>query len=381
MEDISGGTKGNTRAFGDPGKEKPIATRDMDTFTTQILDPEDDQEDEELRRWELNQIKKGGGGSFSETLAKDLKLALDSMSEVASTHMSELAKVESALRDAQAKVQQLEADRHVTEDELAFFGDFDEYVGNMTGCLEEKIPLVESYEERLMDLERDHAGALRKQIKDANEDEAVIVYEARKSKMSMTTATTNTEDLDEFGRDRSYFEKEARERRIIQIKARQEDQEDLMDETEEQYYQQERQKILDITSKVLEDVDEEYSDLKMIRDRFQHWKAKDYKSYTRIHLGHMMPALFAPFIRLQLIDWSPLSTMKFDSYPWYSDLSDYEKLNPQYSVKFLEKTLDTIQYLKPYIVGTKLPYLINITAESMRAFITPALRQKLLDWS
>ncbi|EFA77935.1 GC-rich sequence DNA-binding factor-like protein [Heterostelium album PN500] len=380
-------------------------------------DDYDEEDDEELQRWQFDLMKKGGGikenitidsqlrkhqqdlllqggsssspvqqqqsivnivngngYSFIDSITKDISVALETLDEVHSNHRSELKRVENALLDAEETIKEIESKQHVDDDQLGYLYEFQSFINNMTGCLDEKIPLIEEYEYRLIDLEKDHAYALRKQINDHIKDLAnTIEQQAQYDPLDATTAiNSNNNDVDEFGRDRSYYENSSREKRmlLVQSKRKQQrnnnnnnnsggndnelesmeidgsnnnnnsknnnnsysyedlsDEEELFDDEDETHYREEKEKIEESLKSVLDDVDEDYCNISNIKERFQHWKIKDNSSYKKVHVSYILPALFAPFVRLQLIDWNPLHNINFDTLKWYTDLSDYGMIN------------------------------------------------------
>lgn len=57
---------------------------------------------------------------------------------------------------------------------------------------------------------------------------------------------------------------------------------------------------------MFEDVHNEFCSLEIIKERFEKWKSTDSASYSQAFVGLCLPKLFAPFVRLQMLDWNPL---------------------------------------------------------------------------
>ena len=57
---------------------------------------------------------------------------------------------------------------------------------------------------------------------------------------------------------------------------------------------------------VFEDVVEEFWKLSLIKQRFEEWKFGVPASYEQVYVPLFLPKLFAPFVRLQLLQWNPL---------------------------------------------------------------------------
>ena len=60
------------------------------------------------------------------------------------------------------------------------------------------------------------------------------------------------------------------------------------------------------SSCIFEDVVEDFHALSLIQSRFQKWKMTHGETYQDAYIGLCLPKLFAPFVRLQLLDWNPL---------------------------------------------------------------------------
>ena len=81
---------------------------------------------------------------------------------------------------------------------------------------------------------------------------------------------------------------------------------------------------------ILQDVSEEFSTVRGVKKRAEEWKRTHPSSYKNTYMSISVPKLFAPFVRIQLIGWSPLFPRQgasapngLDSMPWHGDLFDY----------------------------------------------------------
>ncbi|EGG21355.1 GC-rich sequence DNA-binding factor-like protein [Cavenderia fasciculata] len=324
--------KSNVRKFGDTSASSKTRGGVDDTINV-----DSDEEDSEVRRWHIEQIQKGGGISskasldskskshqkdllhqtkedypqrgggsttdnasgYAQRLLRDIESALEGMDEVQFSHKSDLSRSQAALEDSQYLVMRLESDLNVIDDEVNYYYEFEDYVKNMEGCLDEKIPQIEELESRMMDLESHYFGSKGKPM-------------------------TSEQEVEE----------------------------------EEAFYQKEKRHIQELSQKVLEDVDDEYSQLELVRDKFQNWKQKNYSSYKKINLAYIIPAIFAPFIKLQLLQWNPLQDSNFDKYPWFSQLSNYGILK-NIELDHDDQDHNLIPKLVSKIIVTKVEYFIK----------------------
>ena len=79
------------------------------------------------------------------------------------------------------------------------------------------------------------------------------------------------------------------------------------------------------------DTDEQFASLATVRDRLASWKAGHGDQYDATFMGLSAPALFAPFVRLELTQWNALdvASPSFTTQHWYSLLFDYGAQAPE----------------------------------------------------
>ena len=65
------------------------------------------------------------------------------------------------------------------------------------------------------------------------------------------------------------------------------------------------ERIMSAEKAIFEDVVEDFSSIDSIKSRFEDWKNKHEDCYRNAYISLCLPKLFAPFIRLQLLDWNP----------------------------------------------------------------------------
>ncbi|KAE9464449.1 hypothetical protein C3L33_03616, partial [Rhododendron williamsianum] len=82
-------------------------------------------------------------------------------------------------------------------------------------------------------------------------------------------------------------------------------------------YESNRDLLLQTAGQVFSDAAEEYSQLAVVIERFDSWK-KDYpSSYRDAYMSLSVPAIFSPYVRLELLKWDPLhEDMDFIDMNW-----------------------------------------------------------------
>ena len=71
-------------------------------------------------------------------------------------------------------------------------------------------------------------------------------------------------------------------------------------------YQSNHDMLLQTADEIFSDASEEYSQLSVVKEKFEKWK-KDYSSsYHDAFMSLSIPAIFSPYVRLELLKWDPL---------------------------------------------------------------------------
>lgn len=142
--------------------------------------------------------------------------------------------------------------------------------------------------------------------------------------------------LDEFGRDENLQNRmdikrraEARQRR----KARSESKrmsametdtfiegESSTDESDDDSsaYESNRDQLLQVAGQIFSDADEEFSQLSAVKEKFEIWKKEYSSTYRDAYMSLSIPAIFSPYVRLELLKWDPLhQDSDFFNMKWY----------------------------------------------------------------
>ena len=129
-------------------------------------------------------------------------------------------------------------------------------------------------------------------------------------------------ELDEFGRDMNM------ERRIMAQKGT--SIQDIASKAHRAFSNRQEEIRLELKN-IFADADEQFASLSAVRNRLESWKASFETQYDATFMGLSAPALFAPFVRLELITWDPLlsTSQSFTKHHWYSLLFDYGAQSPE----------------------------------------------------
>lgn len=151
--------------------------------------------------------------------------------------------------------------------------------------------------------------------------------------------------LDEFGRDMNLQKRmdmtrraEARQRRRakfdskrlssmdVDVSYQKLEGESTTDESDSESaaYQSNREELLKTADQIFSDASEEYSQLSLVKERFEKWKRDYSSSYRDAYMSLSAPAILSPYVRLELIRWDPLhEDADFADMKWHSLLFNY----------------------------------------------------------
>ena len=86
------------------------------------------------------------------------------------------------------------------------------------------------------------------------------------------------------------------------------------------HYRSKRAEALEASASVFADATEEYGSLAAVKDRLEKWKQQQPGAYADAYMSLSVPAVMAPFVRLELLRWDPL----FGSSTGWHTFSSYE---------------------------------------------------------
>ncbi|KDD72063.1 hypothetical protein H632_c3929p0, partial [Helicosporidium sp. ATCC 50920] len=99
-------------------------------------------------------------------------------------------------------------------------------------------------------------------------------------------------------------------------------------------YFERRSEVLAVAGSAFADVDAEFASLGAVAGRLEDWKRRDEASYRQAFVSEAVPALVAPWARLELLSWSPLERglsrgeggardVSLEAHEWYHALFAY----------------------------------------------------------
>ncbi|KAK6228484.1 hypothetical protein SCA6_000824 [Theobroma cacao] len=284
--------------------------------------------------------------------------------------ISSLTKADENLSASLFNITALEKSLSAAGEKFIFMQKLRDFVSVICEFLQHKAPLIEELEEHMQKLNEERALSVLERRSANNDDEmveveaavtaAMLVFSECGNSAAMIEVAANAAQaaaaairgqvnlpvkLDEFGRDvnrqkRLDMERraEARQRRKARFDSKRlssmeidssyqkiegESSTDESD-SESTAYRSNRDMLLQTADEIFGDASEEYSQLSLVKERFERWK-KDYSSsYRDAYMSLSIPAIFSPYVRLELLKWDPLHVDEdFSDMKWHNLLFNY----------------------------------------------------------
>ncbi|WPT15197.1 Transcriptional repressor ILP1 [Picochlorum sp. SENEW3] len=278
-------------------------------------------------------------------------------------HENGISRAALNLKDIGARIQEDESLLHELNAEFLQAQQMKNYVEALCSLLEEKSPIIEELQDQLLKSRSSRAAskAERHRIRlqelllcasKGVESAAEVLGRGgleTEARLAADKAVSEAEsdlcdgkhipvELDEFGRDLNIDKRMKIKDRIVSmngvfaamdITIQQDgvigDVSDDESDGEVAEFQQRAQDIMTERRTLFDDSKEEYCDIEAIKKNLESWKHSYAGQYDSTFMGLSAPALFAPFVRLELLSWDPLNPMQpsFTQHHWYTVLFNY----------------------------------------------------------
>ncbi|PWZ27928.1 Transcriptional repressor ILP1 [Zea mays] len=304
----------------------------------------------------------------ADVVNKALQDNIQKLRETHKTIVSALVKTDTHLNEALSEISSLESGLHDAEKRFVYMQELRDYISVMCDFLNDKAFLLE-LEENIQQLHEKRALAISERRATDLADESGVIEAAVSAAVSILSkgssstclsAASNAAqaaaaaargssnlqpELDEFGRDINMqkrmdlkrMEEDRRQRKTqsetkrLASAAKNKDIKKIEGElstdesdSESTSYVSSRDEFLKAADHVFIDAKEEYSSLRIVKDKFEGWKAQYPSAYRDAHVALSAPSVFSPYVRLELLKWDPLhETTDFFDMDWHKVLFDY----------------------------------------------------------
>ncbi|XP_054271583.1 PAX3- and PAX7-binding protein 1-like [Macrosteles quadrilineatus] len=245
-----------------------------------------------------------------QSVAKRLNARLQELREIHQRHVEERDAKSAELAQLKAECVAINKEAPTLAERFRFYQDLRGYVTDLVECLDEKIVVLSSLEQRLLTLYRKRTMDLINRRRQDMRDQAE----------ELSPATKNTVAKRDEMQTRRAAEREGR--RIRRMKAREAkgtqkhiegmSSDDEVTEMETAMFRSQREQVQTEARHMFEDALDEFSTVHGVLQRFALWKRTDRDAYVEAYVHLCLAKALGPLIRLQILLWSPLSQGEMD---------------------------------------------------------------------
>lgn len=255
-----------------------------------------------------------------------------------------LARTDRGLEDCVAGMKRMEEEIGEAGERYIFIQKLRAYVVDICSMLAEKSPLIEELQDELQRAREERFTAYSRRCVEieaeerlpaeaavaaalsvlsgggcgAKEATAAAAQAAEKEEERLLLGNHIPVELDEFGRDSNVLRRSKvatrisnRQQRYNQSKHQKERQypgDITTSESEDEIetYNRRKGEVLEASETVFRDAADEYGSLTAVKTRLEEWKHTYRGQYNDAYMAESVPALFAPFVRQELLSWNPL---------------------------------------------------------------------------
>lgn len=306
----------------------------------------------------------------ADVATRALQESLQRLRETHGRTKADLHRTDENLSASLMNITVLEKSLASAGEKYVFMQKFRDFIAVICEFLKDKAPYIEELEEQMQRLHEERATAIveRRAADDADERaEVEAAINAAKLVLSKGAGTATAAaaaaaaqaaaaaaregtnlppQLDEFGRDVNLQKRadmkrrdEARKQRRARAASKKAasfaangnanqyiEGESSSDESDSdcRAYQSSRDELLQTADQVFSDAAEEYSKLSIVKERFEGWKRLFSSTYRDAYMSLSAPAIFSPYVRLELLKWDPLyEDADLNNMQWHTLLFDY----------------------------------------------------------
>ncbi|KAJ7954054.1 GC-rich sequence DNA-binding factor 1 [Quillaja saponaria] len=304
----------------------------------------------------------------AEVAKKALQENVRRLKESHGRTMTSLNKTDENLSASLLNITALENSLVAADEKYRFMQKLRDFVGNICDFLQYKAPFIEELEEQMQKLHGKRASAIFERRAADQDDEimeveaavnvAMSVFSRKGNKAELIAAASSAAQaaaaairdqtnlpvkLDEFGRDINRQKRmdmkgrvESRRRRKLLFDSKRQASMEVDDQkiegesstdesdSESQAYESQRDLLLQTADEVFSDAADEYRQLSLVKRKFEEWKRDHSSSYRDAYMSLSLPAIFSPYVRLELLKWDPLNKdSNFLEMKWYKLLFTY----------------------------------------------------------
>ncbi|OQR73752.1 GC-rich sequence DNA-binding factor 1-like [Tropilaelaps mercedesae] len=309
----------------------------------------EDQNPDETDRWEKEQIRKGvatlsSGQEFSRSPSPNaedqdrvstlppvqipvdksnltissvvdrVRNRLQTVQEIVARSQRQHSTADSELEMCVETIQRLEKEMPNLEKAFRFYQEMRTYSMDLIECFDSKMPIINALEGRLLSALAQRAENRMLRRRQDVRDQA---EELRPGAIIDTAAKKRARERE----GRRVRRKTTRQSAGAAKHNEGMSSDDEEGETERRQLASHREQVLADGSHVFDDVNDDFSQLKVMLTQFEEWKMYFNESYQEAYIPICVLKLVVPFVRLEMLAWNPLENPEaIEKCEWYKEL-------------------------------------------------------------
>nr|XP_022914442.1 PAX3- and PAX7-binding protein 1 [Onthophagus taurus] len=239
-------------------------------------------------------------------------------------NIKKLQEIRDEIESTAHEIEALKLEAPKAASRFRFYQELRGYITDLVECLDEKIEVIHSLEQRAIDVMAKKSDWLIERRRQDVRDQAEEV-----TNMPSRNIVRKSEDEE---KNRRAVEREGRRTRRRRCREANEEikhvegmsSDDEISQQDILTLIKEREQIEVEAQTVFDDVVEDFSSVSNILIKFEQWRETDVSAYTEAYATVCLPKVVSPLVRLNMIFWDPLTeTGDIDKLDWYRILAMY----------------------------------------------------------
>lgn len=261
---------------------------------------------------------------------------LSALEEMYANHHKEEDSCNSRLVNSYDLISQLEKEGPLLASRFSLYQQMRGYVTDLVECLDLKVAKIEIIEKQMNELLKIRAEKFvqrrQQDIRDQADEYSIISTKGfRGSNLEMLDGKSIIQDEIKLRRVAEREGRRMRRRKAREIKNLIVKHHDGMSSDDEEIdidvlkHKDQQNAIFEQVDEIFEDVIDEFGTVQGVKSNFERWKNEQLTSYKDAYVSLCLPKVLSPFVRAELVKWNPLENgADFEQMNWYEILIFYD---------------------------------------------------------
>lgn len=318
-----------------------------------------------IRKEKKKEVTKTGGIKTPQDIMKMIREKLKISRELNHKHYLDIDRISEELKTIKIDLEECAKNGPLAAAKYRYYQEFKMYVEDLVECLNEKLPVINALEEKMIAVTSKYSKMLIERRRQDVRDQAKELTDIKAVKKSPEDEERVRRAAEREGR-RNRRRRQREKTNFNESHYEGMSSDDEVPDIELKQYKESLTQIKQEVSLVFDDVSEEYCQLELILEKFSEWKKKDLNAYKESFFHLCLPKIIVIFIRWHLIMWNPLEKCEgidscsivqdIDKMEWFHALAMYGKVENETEEKLKN---DPDVFLIPTIIEKAILQKLN----------------------